>query len=48
MGERTGSNAEFDLNSGILESVMDIFRRRRDRINRAHETTACFAFVAER
>jgi hypothetical protein len=25
VGERTGSNAEFDLNSGTLESVMDIF-----------------------
>jgi pectate lyase len=25
VGERTGSNAEFNLNSGILESVMDIF-----------------------
>ena len=25
VGERTGSDAEFDLNSGILESVMDIF-----------------------
>jgi hypothetical protein len=25
VGERTGSNAEFDLNSGNLESVMDIF-----------------------
>jgi hypothetical protein len=25
VGKHTGSNAEFDLNSGILESVMDIF-----------------------
>jgi pectate lyase len=25
VGERTGSNSEFDLNSGTLESVMDIF-----------------------
>jgi hypothetical protein len=25
VGERSGSSAEFDLNSGILESVMDIF-----------------------
>ncbi len=25
VGERTGSNAEFDLNSGVVESVMDVF-----------------------